>query len=368
MASIRKRILPSGADRWLVSYRDGSGQRRFKQFKKKTDAERWMHRTVVDVSQGIHTASSQSVTVNEAGEVFIRSRELAGRQPVTIDDYCSLLKNHIYPELGGIRLSDLTSPGLIQVRDKMLGEKSTSLVRRIFKLLSMGIKVDGTMRERRMLEVGVNIPSREEVRLLINATEGRWRAFIITAAFTGMRCSELRGLAWCNVDFQAGKIRVRQRADKYNCLGPPKSRAGTRDLPMSPMVRNALREWKLQCPPGDLGLVFPTGTGRVEGLSNIYKQGIFPAQQQAGLITEDGSPKYRLHGLRHFFASWCINTKQDGGLGLPPKRVQYLLGHSTIQMTFDTYGHLFPAEDELGAFEDAEKALMACNTMQTHRA
>ncbi|MGB8681192.1 MAG: tyrosine-type recombinase/integrase, partial [Pseudolabrys sp.] len=61
----------------------------------------------------------------------------------------------------------------------------------------------------------------------------------------------------------------------------------------------------------------------------------------AKLIGKDGEPKYTPHALRHFFASWCINPKARGGRELPPKQVQYLLGHSTISMTFDTYGHLF---------------------------
>jgi len=49
-----------------------------------------------------------------------------------------------------------------------------------------------------------------------------------------------------------------------------------------------------------------------------------------------------LHALRHFYASWCINRKVDGGLELPPKLVQERLGHATITMTMDVYGHLFP--------------------------
>ena len=68
----------------------------------------------------------------------------------------------------------------------------------------------------------------------------------------------------------------------------------------------------------------------------------------AGVIDQDGKPKYSgLHALRHFFASWCINPTERGGLGLPPKVVQQLLGHSSIVMTMDTYGHLFPASDDV---------------------
>jgi integrase len=56
-----------------------------------------------------------------------------------------------------------------------------------------------------------------------------------------------------------------------------------------------------------------------------------------------------LHALRHFFASWCINPCDRGGLGLPPKFLQQLLGHSSIVMTMDTYGHLFPADYDVHA-------------------
>jgi integrase len=68
----------------------------------------------------------------------------------------------------------------------------------------------------------------------------------------------------------------------------------------------------------------------------------------AGLIDQKGKPKYTgLHSLRHFYASWCINSLDRGGLGLPPKVVQTLLGHSTMAMTTDTYGHLFPGDADV---------------------
>ena len=65
-----------------------------------------------------------------------------------------------------------------------------------------------------------------------------------------------------------------------------------------------------------------------------------------------------LHALRHWYASWCINTKNDGGLELSPKAVQTRMGHSSIQVTFDTYGHLFPAADEAQVMADAEMRLL----------
>jgi len=82
------------------------------------------------------------------------------------------------------------------------------------------------------------------------------------------------------------------------------------------------------------------------------------------IVDERGKPvlaaKYTgLHALRHFYASWCINPRQDGGLELPPKVVQARLGHASIVMTLDTYGHLFPRGDDGAELAAAEKALLA---------
>jgi integrase len=172
-----------------------------------------------------------------------------------------------------------------------------------------------------------------------------------------------------------GEIHVQQRADRYNKIDVPKSEAGERIVPLPPIVTNALREWKLACPKGLLGLAFPNGAGNIEAHANIISRGFIPVQMAAGvcaILKDDhgkvvldakGEPvkkaKYEgLHALRHFFASWCINRKADGGLELPGKVVQERLGHSSIAMTMDTYGHLFPRGDDAAELAAAERLLL----------
>jgi integrase len=95
-------------------------------------------------------------------------------------------------------------------------------------------------------------------------------------------------------------------------------------------------------------------------ISTIVKEAWHPAQVAAGVVDTDGKPKYSgLHSLRHLYASWCINRKADGGLELPVKVVQARLGHASIQMTADTYGHLFPRSDEGAELAAAASTLMA---------
>jgi integrase len=222
-------------------------------------------------------------------------------------------------------------------------------------------------------QIGVDIPLPTEIQNIISAAKGRWKPLILTAAFTGLRASELRGLRWQDINFKTGEISIRQRADIHNELGKPKSEAGVRTFPLRSIVIKTLREWKIACPPGEL--VFPNKSGNIENLSNILQRGFHPAQIAAGVtvtvkdkdgkvVRDEGDkpvvqPKYYgLHTLRHFFASLCINRRANGGLELPAKTVQTWLGHSTITLTLDTYGHLFPeAGDVAEVVTDLERAL-----------
>ena len=124
-------------------------------------------------------------------------------------------------------------------------------------------------------------------------------------------------------------------------------------MPFGPTVTNTLKEWKLACPRSDLDLVFPNGDGKIEHLSNIIQRGLIPTVIAAGLTDKKGNAKYTgIHCLRHFFASWCINRK------LTAKVIQTWLGHTSIVMTFDRYGHLFPDAVDAEEMAKAELALV----------
>jgi integrase len=107
---------------------------------------------------------------------------------------------------------------------------------------------------------------------------------------------------------------------------------------MAPLVVNTLREWRGACPEGRLGLIFPNGRDNVESHAKIAARGFEPLQRACF-----GEVKYGLHSLRHFAASLWIER------GFSPERLQALLGHSSIQMTFDTYGHLLGDSEDTHA-------------------
>lgn len=376
--SVRKRTWTNAKgeakEAWVVDYVDQHGDRTQKTFARKKEADAWAVNMRVEVRDGTHTAYSKSATVAEAGKLWIATAEGNGLERATREEY----ERHVHMHLAGIgsvKLADLSVPRVRAFEDQLrVDGYSAAMVKRIRSALGMllsdamerGLVAKNVVRnlkrrkerkaERRAkgkLKVGVDIPTPDEIRRILGALQGRWRPFLLTAIFCGLRASELRGLRWTDVDFTAKAIHVRQRADRYNAIGRPKSESGERTVPVPPLVLNALREWRLACPKGALDLVFPNGAGKVESLGNIHTRGWHPVQ-----VAALGEVKYSgLHSLRHFFASWCINRKVDGGLELPLKVVQGRLGHSTIAMTADTYGHLFKTADDGTELAAAERSL-----------
>jgi integrase len=207
------------------------------------------------------------------------------------------------------------------------------------------------------LEIGIDIPTPDEIRRIIPRLTVH-RLTILTAIFAGLRASELRGQGWPDIDLKHAAIRVRKRTDQYGETGPVKSLAGNRSVPLPRPLVNALREWKLACPKNASGLAFPNADGSPASWKDIIEKGFHPAQIAAGVVDANGRAKYRgLHALRHFYASWCLNRKEDGGLGLPLNNVKERMGHASIQITADLYGHLFPPKDDDEEFAAAAQAL-----------
>ncbi|OQP84209.1 site-specific integrase [Rhizobium rhizosphaerae] len=395
--SVRKRewTTPKGEAKsaWVVDYVDTAGKRRLKTFKLKKQADAFAATASVEVREGTHVADSASVTVSKAGAFWILSGEAAGLERSTMNQRQRHLDLHITPFIGETLISKLTVPFVRDFEDRLRGEgRSPAMVRKV--LTSLGsilsdanerglatrnpvrdIKGSRRGRDRRAekrqrsrLEVGVDIPTREEIKAFVGSLEGNWRPLLLTAVFSGLRSSELRGLRWKDVDFKRGEINVTQRVDEFGEIGPPKSDAGKRTVPVPPLVINTLKEHRLK-QAGAPDYVFANPGGAPRSHANVIQKGLVPAMLKAGVTMEtgqadaDGKPvlkaKYSgLHALRHFYASWLINRKEDGGLGLPVKMVQERMGHASIVMTMDTYGHLFPRGNDGRELEEAAEALL----------
>jgi integrase len=363
--SVRKRQWKTAGgearEAWIVDYVDQQGDRHIETFERKKEADEYHSRVKVDVRKGLHVAPSKSPTVAEAADRWLAEVDGRGRERSTIGQYREHVRLHILPLIGNTKLAALSPDAVEGFRDQLLAKLSRPLARKVlvsfqsllkvsrYSHVGAGVSIKPDKRKRR-LEAGRDFPTTAEVSRLLNAAKGdpKRRAFLLIACFTGLRSSELRGLRWSDVDLKACELHVRQRADHYGTIGSPKSDSSVRTIPLDrDTMVPALMEWKVKCPPSEF--VFPAATGHSEHHASILR-GLLPIMVAAGVAKtgEDGEPthKYALHACRHFFASWCINPKTRGGRELPPEEVQGLLGHSSIMMTMDVYGHLFPAKSD----------------------
>jgi integrase len=380
MAVRRRMWRTKGGERreaWIVDYLDAQGHRHIETYGRRADAQSRYAKVQVDIGQGIHTPINQSPTVAEAAELWLQSCTHRQIERTTMETYRQQVALHLLPFIGSTRLAQLTTPMVRSFVDELhQAERSPAMIKKVLVRLSSiltdaqerglvaqnvvrNLRRRGTNQESRIrgkLKVGENIPAPDEIRAMIAALQGHWRPLLLTAIFTGLRASELRALRWSDINLKHHELHVRQRADRYNTMGRPKSAAGERTIPIPPILANTLKEHRLA---SEHDLVFANGRGNVENWANIVNRGFHPAQIKAGVVTKDDKPKYTgLHALRPFYASWCINRRADGGLELPLKVVQARLGHASISMTADTYGHLFPRGDDGVELAAAERAFL----------
>jgi integrase len=360
--SIRKRTWTAAGETksaWVVVYRDQHGKRRLKTFNLKKDAEAWATTALHEVAQGAH-ASDTKTSVADIVDAWISHGIDEGLERGTIEPRKRHLKLHIAPFIGRVKLADLTTPRVNDFLDRLRDAgRSVAMRRKVLTSLSsavsfakgrgliaqnpaLGVKVQSDRRNANgPLKAGQDLPTKAELKLLIDKAPEWWRPFFMVSIFTGMRASELRGLRWADVDLDAGIIHVTQRADAWGTIGPPKSAAGRRDIPLTPLVVNTLK----QC-PRDYELVFPNSNGRPFKYGNFHTFVWKPLLDACKL-------DFEFHSLRHAAASLFIE------LGWQPKRVQAVMGHSSITMTFDRYGHLFPQGDISDDLKRMEAAVVA---------
>lgn len=386
MASIRKRTWETGGETktaWVADYFDQHSKRHLKTFRTKKEADAWLVAARREVQQGLHSPASSSISVEQAGEAWIAEAEADGLERGTILQYRQHLDYHINPLIGDVKLADLSIASVKDFRARLIHQgRSRIMAKKVMSSLGailatamesgrvaqnvVRVQTRRTRREsgldqrhKKRLEVGVDIPTKDEIRAMLAHARGWMRPLVVMAIFTGLRSSELRGLRWSDLDLDRAELTVRQRADRWGTIGSPKSGAAQRTIPLAPMVVNTLREWRLACPRSDADLVLPTSKGRPRQINTIHTMGLVPLQLAAGIVSPEGDgrpskPKYGLHALRHAAASLFIEQ------GLSPKRVQVLMGHSVIAVTFDTYGHLFPApEDDRVAMQQMQARLLA---------
>lgn len=227
----------------------------------------------------------------------------------TLADYRSAYRRHLGPRLGSMPLAEIDGATIADLvvalgEDGVAAKRLSNVLVPLRACLSWHHRIGAFPRdpagwfdaaapaadERRILSLG-------EVERLVAATPAGYRAFVATAAWTGMRLGELRALTWADVDLDAGlitvdKTRYRQRVQRSTKNGE------TRVVPVPPHLAEELARWRTACPRHPEGLLFcgPRGTP-IDG--DDFRRRVFaPALKRAGL-----DPRTRIHDLRHTSAS-----------------------------------------------------------------
>src|SRR6516164_710574 len=143
--SVRKRSWKTdrgeSREAWVVDYSDQLGHRHLKTFARKRDADAYHAQVTVDVGAGVHTADSRSITVRDAGRLWLASREAAGVERTTLANYREHLDLHIAPLIGATKLAALTVPFVREFEDRLRQDRSPAMVRKVLVSLS-GILAD----------------------------------------------------------------------------------------------------------------------------------------------------------------------------------------------------------------------------------
>jgi len=322
MASIRKRTLPSGKSAWLVDYRDANGKRRASHFATKRNADEFLVHVRAQISTGLYIHQANRYTVADIVRDWLdncASRQASGQRMErgTFQDYEAKARLHILDSevgLGATRLSRLTRKAVNDFRDRLLESgRSEPTTRKVLTCLRQvlnhardnGLIATNPASDVRVLrttriERKIVVPSKADVRRLIDSASDSFRPLLAVTAFCALRASETRGLSWNDVDFEEGVIHVRQRADAFNTLGEPKSAAGARSVPIGPYIANLLKRWRLACPKGSLDLVFPNRSGGIRAHTTVLKRHFKPLCRKLGI-------EMRWHDLRHFSVSLWID-------------------------------------------------------------
>ena len=315
-------------------------------------ARAWRTDALVALRQGtlrapVPTTLREAAAEWQAGARSGLVRDRSGRpfKPSTLRSYDKALRIRVLPALGDYRLTDLRRTDVQALVDRLAAQGlAASTIRNTLDPLR-AIYRRAAAREL----VGINptsglevpasrgkrdrIAAPAEAASLLAAVPADDRALWATAFYAGLRRGELWGLRWSAVDLGRSEIRVECSWDAVEGAIDPKSEMSTRTLPLIGALRDHLDQHKLATGRGDDELCFGR-TATEPFVASTVRNRARSAWKAAGL------QPITLHECRHTFASLLIAAGEN------PKAIQEFMGHSTIQMTFDRYGHLMPGSRE----------------------
>jgi integrase len=274
-----------------------------------------------------------------------RTRTGEAYKPSAVRAYRQALNHRVFPVLGTKRLTAISHNMLQDFADRLCSEglsassvRNTILpLRAIFRrahrrgdvavnpTLKLVLPVVRSQRER--------VAAPAEVSPLLAALEAVDRAIFATALYAGLRLGELQALQWDDVDLNTNLIHVRRSWDRQVGFVAPKSRSGSRRVPITQTLRRELLNHRLRQGRGGQGFVFPNQRG-----DRPFNPGTLKLHTRKAWAA-DGLAPIGLHECRHSYAAYMIAA------GINSKALSTYMGHASITITLDRYGHLLPGNE-----------------------
>lgn len=331
--------------KWYAIYHLPNGKQVWKSCgDNKADAEAYLAKVNGDIARGTHREIREA-RLDDFVTDWLKNYASVSVKPSTYRSYEIIVRRHIIPYWGRIKLSQIT-PMQVQafVADRVatgLSPKSVTHILVLFKKMLNDAVTWGNLASNPAKSIKKPRPEHretecltpEECRRLIAATPKAHRALVVTAILTAGRRGELLALKWGDIDWGVngvgGRILIR-RSLWGGKEQTPKSRTSIRSIPLSPRLSETLTEHRLTTPPTDGDYIFRKENGLPLDPDDFVKRVFQPALRRAGLR------HIRFHDLRHTGASLLLSQ------GESVKYVAQVLGHSNPSITLSTYVHVLP--------------------------
>ena len=296
-----------------------------------------------------------ALTVGDCLDRWLADSVRGTVRPSTYVRYEGIVRNHIKPAIGRVKLKALTPAHVRALYREKLEALSPRSVNYVHVTLHKALKqavVDGLLPRNVCDAVKAPQAHRKEIdplspaqaQALLEAARGdRNEALYVVAVHAGLRQGELLALKWPDIDFGIGALSVQRSLAADGTFNPPKRKKSRRTVKLTKAAVEALKRHKAAQNEERLGLgslwedhdlVFPNRVGKPMAHNNLYERDFKALLKKAGLRG------FTFHSLRHTCATLLVKENVN------PKIVQELLGHATISQTMDTYSHVLPGMQE----------------------
>lgn len=330
---------------WMYDFYDVFGKRHKKSgFKTRAEAEQKEAVAKADYNKGLATSNDNNMKFKDLMEQFINLHAEIYLKPSTVRGYQDHFKLHLKEFFGEIKLVDIT-PVIINrfMEQKIKSGLSNKTVNHL--LTTLGTAFNWALNNNYMIfnpvsrvkklkvqQKEMKFLTEEEIKKVLDVAEAEYPDFypiLITTIYSGMRRGEVLGLTWNCIDFNKSIIKVRKSLYK-GILSTPKTDCSIRDIQVPSKLIQVLKQYKNFAVDNELNLVFTQKNGKPIDADNLMNR------RYRKILKLAGVKQIRFHDLRHTYASLLIAKD------LNIKYIQKQMGHSSFEVTMNTYAHLMP--------------------------